>query len=211
MSWASRLCLLRPWCSLPHQQTLLRVLSCRMWIANFVSATRLRCDIVFSGIFAFESQCACHMCVSVHEDFTAAACHCVTVSLFDLSAVIYSLWHKSPQNVDGSSSQIYLHNTEERRSKSSDKIQDEANVIPKSFRLLFSSVRSAQDIFKLILVPEVEVEGFASVQALLKPACLYAAEVADKTKTLTLEQFEDAIRWGDVLYQKSNIEISAWI
>jgi hypothetical protein len=45
-----------------------------------------------------------------------------------------------------------------------------------------------------MLVPEVEAEGFSSVQAFLKPACLYSAEVGDKTKALTMEQFEDAIR-----------------
>ena len=71
---------------------------------------------------------------------------------------------------------------------------DDKHVIIMSFRLVFSSVRSAQDIFKLMLVPEVEAEGFASVQALLKRARLYSAEVGDKTKPLAMEQFEDAIR-----------------
>jgi hypothetical protein len=63
-----------------------------------------------------------------------------------------------------------------------------------SFRLVFSSVRSAQDIFKLMLVPEVEAEGFSSVQAFLKPARLYSAEIGDKTKPLVMEQFEETIR-----------------
>jgi hypothetical protein len=98
------------------------------------------------------------------------------------------------QDPDGSRVQVYLHNSEERRSKAAGNTDDQANVIIMSYRLVFSSVRSAQDIFKLMLVPEVEAEGFSSVQAFLKPACLYSAEVGDKTKALTMEQFEDAIR-----------------
>ena len=98
------------------------------------------------------------------------------------------------QDVDGSRVQVYLHNSEERRSKAVGNHDDAANVIIMSYRLVFSSVRSAQDIFKLMLVPEVEAEDFALVQVFLKPARLYSAEVGDKTKPLAMEQFEDATR-----------------
>jgi len=94
---------------------------------------------------------------------------------------------------------VYLHNTELKRSKSANDAQNDTHVIIVSFRLVFSSVRSAQDIFKLMLVPEVEAQGFASVEAFLKPARLYSAEVGDKTKALKMEQFEDAIRWDENL------------
>jgi len=88
-----------------------------------------------------------------------------------------------------------MHNTEVQRSKSVGNGKKDKHVIIMTFRLVFSSVRSARDIFKLMLVPEVETEGFTSVQALLKPARLYSAEVGNKDKPLVMEQFEDAIRW----------------
>lgn len=87
-----------------------------------------------------------------------------------------------------------MHNTEVQRSKSVGNGKKDKHVIIMTFRLVFSSVRSARDIFKLMLVPEVEAQGFASVEAFLKPARLYSAEVGDKTKALKMEQFEDAIR-----------------
>ena len=92
-----------------------------------------------------------------------------------------------------------MHNTEVQRSKSVGNGKKDKHVIIMTFRLVFSSVRSARDIFKLMLVPEVEAQGFASVEAFLKPARLYSAEVGDKTKALKMEQFEDAIRWDEDL------------
>jgi hypothetical protein len=89
---------------------------------------------------------------------------------------------------------VFLHNTEERRPKRKGKADAGAHVIIVAFRLVFSSVRSAQDIFKLMRVPPGEAEGIAAVQAFLVPARLYAASVANRATPLTVDQPEDAIR-----------------
>jgi hypothetical protein len=94
---------------------------------------------------------------------------------------------------DGSSGVLYLHNTEERKQRRKDK-EGTGVIIARSFRLVFSSVRSAQDIFKLMRLAHSEVYAINLAAALRRPCDLYSCSVRDPKVPIRAESINDTVR-----------------
>ena len=107
------------------------------------------------------------------------------------------LEHHFIDPTDGSKQVIYLHNSEKRKPETTVSVHSTAaatataaaaggnsaslrggggggSVIARSFRLVFSSVRSAQDIFKLMRVGKPEQATIGLVKALRRSCNLYS-------------------------------------
>jgi hypothetical protein len=117
------------------------------------------------------------------------------------------LEHHFLDPTDGSKQVIYLHNSEKRKPETTVSVHSTAaatataaaaggnsaslrggggggSVIARSFRLVFSSVRSAQDIFKLMRLKEEEEKDLTLVKAFVTPIWRYAVAVADRSRPI---------------------------
>ena len=100
---------------------------------------------------------------------------------------------------------LYLHNTEKRKPPTTVAVaaagggensggSEHGSVIANSFALVFSSLRSAQDIFKLMRVAPREEALLRQVQSLAPPIALYSTWVADPSQPLSADFMEETVR-----------------
>ena len=87
---------------------------------------------------------------------------------------------------------LYLHNSEERKPHKSGSTE-KMSVIARSFRLVFSTVRSAQDIFKVMRVKPEEAVAIANVAALMMPTALYTVALSDPRRPVKAESVTDMV------------------
>jgi hypothetical protein len=94
---------------------------------------------------------------------------------------------------DGTAGTLYLHNSEDRKPQLLNKVGAGA-VIARSFRLVFSTVRSAQDIFKLMSLAPQECYFINLAAALRRPCDLYAFSVKDPSVKIKPEFMTETVR-----------------
>ena len=74
---------------------------------------------------------------------------------------------------DGAEKVLYMHNSEDPKARRAEEVEGGSDSggggIVRSFQLVFSSVRSVQDIFKAMLATETEMDCLDTVRAYLTP------------------------------------------
>jgi len=98
---------------------------------------------------------------------------------------------------------LYLHNTDERKARRVDKLKDGAAAFTTTVGVVLSSVRSSQDVFKVMRVDPQEAKVIGTSKAFLVPTSLYSVGVSDPKHslangTLVFEAIESLLKMTDM-------------
>jgi hypothetical protein len=124
--------------------------------------------------------------------FTVTSADATTSSVVPDADVSLRLEHSFINPTTGAKTTVYFHNSELRKPQIKREESKQGAVIARSFMTVFSSVRSAQDIFKMMRLSEEEERAIVDSMSFVTPCRLYATSVSDPSVQLKSDFVQSA-------------------